>query len=330
VPDARSDVWSLAATIYTLLAGRSPFERAGSGNDTATLMERIINESVPTLARADATDALRAVLARGMADRLDHRYGSAIALARALQEVQVGLHLATTRIDVLDASADRVVDEDPDRDQLTSVRPITVIPQVPDVIDDATLAKGITPSAPVPRAAGPSFEHQGVAPAPTPPTPDAPTGPPPVDDAGQGARGGSRLLVGLVLGAAAVALVVGVLAVLGDDADEQAQVERIDTGTAQEPLQDTVDVPVPPTPTELRGVLDGRTAVFTWTVPESQEGDTFRWTLAGDGGEPSYTLADTPRAQVDVPPGRRPCIVVSTVRAGQQSDPSPLTCAEQP
>ena len=294
-------------------------------------MDRILHEPAPLLARPDADDALRAVLARAMSDRLDRRPQTALALARALQGVQVGMRLPTTRIDVLDASVERVA-EDPAHDELTSVRPITVIHQTPSEVEDATLAKAIsTPSPARPVYCSPQETAVAIPSGDRPPAEsprDQAAALPESDPPAAPARRG--LLVGVVVGAAAVAALLGGLAMMGDDAGDQREVDRIDTGTDRAPVEDTVEVPAPASPTDLRGELQGRTAVFTWSAPDHQEGDTYRWTLAGDGSEPSYTLAETARAQVDVPPGRRACIVVTTVRSGQQSDPSPLGCAEAP
>ncbi|MDR2323065.1 MAG: serine/threonine protein kinase, partial [Microbacterium sp.] len=50
---ARSDVYALAATLYSLLTGRSPFEKAGQRNSGADLISRIETEPVPPLGRAD-------------------------------------------------------------------------------------------------------------------------------------------------------------------------------------------------------------------------------------------------------------------------------------
>lgn len=100
VGDARSDVYSLAATLYTLLAGRSPFEVRGQGNSPIDLITRIENLSPPPIDRVDVPHELNVVLARGMQKNPDLRFSSALALAHALQQIERKMQLPVTGIDV--------------------------------------------------------------------------------------------------------------------------------------------------------------------------------------------------------------------------------------
>ncbi len=52
-PDVRSDVFSLAATIWTLLAGRTPFEVPGKSNQSIELMNRIERGAITPMDRDD-------------------------------------------------------------------------------------------------------------------------------------------------------------------------------------------------------------------------------------------------------------------------------------
>ena len=99
---AATDVYALGATVYTLLAGRSPFEQPGGRNGGADLIQRIESQPVPRLERADAPASLQAVLERAMAKRPGDRFESAVAFARALQRVQIELAHSVTPIDILD------------------------------------------------------------------------------------------------------------------------------------------------------------------------------------------------------------------------------------
>lgn len=101
-PDVRSDIFSLAATVHTLLAGRTPFEVPGRSNGTLDLMGRIERGMITPLDRSDVPAALTATLRRGMATRREDRYQSAVDFARALQRVELELGLAPTSIDVPD------------------------------------------------------------------------------------------------------------------------------------------------------------------------------------------------------------------------------------
>lgn len=99
-PDVRSDIFSLAATVHTLLAGRTPFEVPGRSNGTLDLMGRIERGMITPMDRTDVPSSLTASLRRGMATRREDRYQSAVDFARALQRVELELGLAPTGIDV--------------------------------------------------------------------------------------------------------------------------------------------------------------------------------------------------------------------------------------
>jgi serine/threonine protein kinase len=99
--DERSDVYSLAATLYALLAGRSPFERPGAGNDVTALMYRAIHEAVPAITRNDVPDMLERALVHGMARQPERRPASMAGFARVLNDVERTLQLTPTAFDVL-------------------------------------------------------------------------------------------------------------------------------------------------------------------------------------------------------------------------------------
>ncbi|MDQ1217499.1 serine/threonine-protein kinase [Microbacterium arborescens] len=122
----RSDVYALGATIYTLLAGRSPFEQPGGRNGAADLIQRIETAPLEPLDRADVPPSLQQALARAMAKSPAARFDSAVAFARALQRVQIELAHSVTPIDILDDSPDAEEEEDADG-ELTRVRGIVSI-----------------------------------------------------------------------------------------------------------------------------------------------------------------------------------------------------------
>lgn len=89
-PSVRSDVYSLAATLWTLLAGHPPFEAAavaGAGSG-AELLRRIRSAPVPPIGRPEVPPALEALLVRGLAKDPAERPASVLELVRGLQDAQ--------------------------------------------------------------------------------------------------------------------------------------------------------------------------------------------------------------------------------------------------
>jgi serine/threonine protein kinase len=80
--DVRADVYSLGATFYFLLRGRSPFQRSGAGRQKA----RPANQLPPPLTefRADVPEGLVRVIDRMLAPDPAQRYQSAAEVAEAL------------------------------------------------------------------------------------------------------------------------------------------------------------------------------------------------------------------------------------------------------
>lgn len=124
--DPRSDVYALGATVYTLLAGRAPFELPGERNTSVDLIDRIERMPLPPIGRPDAPASLQHVLERSMAKSPLQRHESALAFARALQTVQIELAHSVTPIDILD-DGPALQDEGDDGEELTRVRGVVSI-----------------------------------------------------------------------------------------------------------------------------------------------------------------------------------------------------------
>src|SRR5690606_15682899 len=95
-----SDVYSLAATVYTLLAGREPFGSSQQGHNR--LINRIITEDIPAIERSDVPEDLHQLFQRALYKNPAERLASALEFGRALQSLEQQLGLPNTPIDVPD------------------------------------------------------------------------------------------------------------------------------------------------------------------------------------------------------------------------------------
>ncbi|MET1053232.1 MAG: serine/threonine-protein kinase [Mycetocola sp.] len=120
-----SEVWSLAATIYSLLAGRAPFEVPGQSNTSADLIARASRGKPHPIGRSDVSERLESVLARAMSRRPEARQQSAMELIRELQSVEGDLGLLSTQPDVsVDDWASTPVHDADDRTRVNPIRTV--------------------------------------------------------------------------------------------------------------------------------------------------------------------------------------------------------------
>lgn len=333
----RTDVWALGATLYTLLAGRSPFERPGERNSSADLIERIERAALTSIGRPDSPASLQRVLDRAMAKNPDDRFPSAVAFARALQKVQIELSHSVTPIDIVDDHPPQE-DLDDDNDGLTRVREIVsidpdvpsftrpsattqpkpagaVYPEVPrfdspqrtDAVDEATQMRGPSQVLPPPPAPSSSAEDRTilrppmvVAPGAAMPAPalSAPVSPPTAPGAPGAAGSGTPPRNRRGLWIT-VAAVAAVLVVVGSIVGLNVLVSGIETAPEETESAEPQDVvsDFVPKVTELTGVRQGDQAVFTWVNDDAQEGDTFIWNVVDVSGAVDPQRAETPQAQ---------------------------------
>jgi serine/threonine protein kinase len=96
-----TEVWSLGATVYSLLAGQSPFERRERGQNTRDhLRRRIARAAYTDIPRADVPASLQSLLARSMSRDPRERPASALEVGEALRGVQAELGLPVTPLEV--------------------------------------------------------------------------------------------------------------------------------------------------------------------------------------------------------------------------------------
>jgi len=291
-PDVRSDIFSLAATIHTVLAGRTPFEVPGGPNGTLDLVARIERGEVTPLQRDDVPPALSAVLAKGMAPRRENRYASVIEFARALQRIELELGYAPTTIEV------PVAEEEPARRDAggdeTRVRAVQEVRAQP--VASAAAAEPVAPVAPAPPLPGARPAAEAFTPA-------------------------SRrrvVIMALVGGLAALAILAIVLAiVIGGNAVRPSTV----------PSSSSSGVPAivgPRVPQATDGTArandDGTSVVFSWTNPHPQKGDVYYWARSESPADRVAT-PDTTATVSGVVPGSKVCINVEIGRSGATGEP---------
>lgn len=305
--DVRSDVYSLAATLYSLLIGHAPYERRDASNDNATMMTRIERGQLTPLRRPDVPASLVDVLRRAMSVQVEKRPVSAMVLGRQLQDVQIELRQSPTRLEVMDASPSALVEEHPD-DARTLVRPVSVI--IPAAVSDRP--------APVRPAVDESTRRPGAEPA----TGGSRSGPPPRRTEDRRLGTGARVAVGVVAAALAGAIGYAVLAGGDDEADPRSGPLRGEKPV--DPVQ-ALDAPDPPVVTSSG---TGTRYTFHWKQADPEPSDEFKVRFRYDGvpaGDAEY-ITDTSRT-VTVERKASVCVQVSLVRQGRPvSEPSPEVC----
>ncbi|MFE4543165.1 serine/threonine-protein kinase [Arthrobacter sp. NPDC056727] len=335
------DVWALGATLYTLLAGRSPFVLPGADNSQRELISRITSMPVPRLGRADVPESLELALATAMAKTPASRYSSAHAFALALQRIQAELNLSVTPFEVLE-------ERQPDEVHLDDGVEETRVRNVASIDPDRTGSAPTFPTRTKPLGWGDAVP--GLAPAPTPQrAPDVPPSafpaaaataapqpaaddsadatvlrsnqPRPADQFGdQPADHGKRNLWLAIAGGTllVLAVVVGIVV-----ASAAPQPQARPTETVSKPPADAVDDGSVPDVTRLAGSAGAQGKVrFTWTNPQPKAGDTYKWRIKTVKGGGSYLSTSATRVDVTANPAEPTCVQVIIVRSDGTASPA--------
>ena len=316
--DERSDVYSLAATTYSLLAGRSPFEVPGGRNDAMSLTARIHQDPPARIGRSDVPVSLERVLQVAMSKATAARPSSALEFGRQLQEIEGELRFSRTDIDVLDVTPDTSTpsttsptpgEADPDGTRYRAPRTIEAHTQLRssgkvEAAETRLRARAVDPTGAEAASARPVLA-------------DAPSGVPP--------KGRSRALMA---GAAAVVVIaVGAAAALALSGSP---------GDAAAPTPPTTSVVDPnaeadlAAPEDVALTRDGTEASATWAEPgDWLAGDWYVYSITGlDQPSANTRVEDTgPVTITDVPAEGSVCIRVSHRRDGLQS-PFAVSCVD--
>jgi serine/threonine protein kinase len=333
------DVWALGATLYTLLAGRSPFVLPGGDNSQRELISRITNMPVPRLSRADVPESLELALATAMAKPPASRYSSAHAFALSLQRIQAELNLAVTPFEVLeerlpeDVHLDDGVEEtrvrnvasiDPDRTGSAPTFPARTKPldggPAPAPGPVSGQAPGIPPSGSAVPAPGPAADDWDDATVLRSNQPKAAEDDAPGQPGDQPADHGKRNLWLAISGGTLLALAVIVGIVMASSAP---QPEVRPTETVSKPPADAIDDGSVPDVAKLAGSAGAQGKVrFTWTNPQPKPGDTYKWRIKTVKGGGSYLSTSATRVDVTANPAEPTCVQVIIVRTDGSASPA--------
>ncbi|MBG6238985.1 serine/threonine protein kinase [Mycetocola sp. CAN_C7] len=331
-PDVRSDVFSLAATLYTLLVGHTPFEVPGKPNGTVDLIGRIERGTVTPITRTDIPRSLISILNKGMAVSAEDRFATAVDFARALQRVEMELSYAPTAIDVpnltvLERAHDADAAESGDATRIRRVSTIEAQPVLapkppdpsPQTPADPTVIRRMPSVAPHAQATAP--ENTVIRPRPTVEDPveesPAPTEQEPAS---------RRRIWPIVAGIAGVLVIGGGIATAVIFAPTET-----DPSPTPQPSSDIVTVGVPsPEAGSVSLNADGTAVTFSWTNPEPEDGDRYIW-YRSDGPNPGDKVpTESESVVVDgITNGSQVCIdVVIRRTTGKQSTEPLEMCTE--
>ncbi|MEP6649274.1 MAG: serine/threonine-protein kinase, partial [Lapillicoccus sp.] len=321
----RGDVYSLAATLWQLLVGRSPLEVPGGDNSAYALMPRIRTQPVPPTGRPDVPPSLERILAQSMAKDPALRPGSALELARLLQGVEQELHLARTPIVVLDDRGGAHTTTSAGGDDATRVKSVQQVQaQKPRGMRGAGSATGVA-EAPAAPSSGPFASSGAFAPAPGTETDDRTS----VTRPGHPAPANRRPLI---LALTAVGLCLAVIAVLLTRPRDEPTPTPTPTKTAvatQSPTTDSaIGDGVFAAPVVVANPKVGAVE-FSWSYSGPKSTDTYRVHVGPTPDEAQVADPVTlPKAtySVKVASGSPACLMATVVRAGQISPASPAVC----
>lgn len=340
------DIWALGATLYTLLAGRSPFVLPGADNSQRALISRIATANLPAISRRDVPQSLELVLATAMSKSAASRYSSAEEFARALRRVQGELGLSLTPFLVREDPSSDATDEDDG--EATRVRQIVTID--PETSGDSSRSRfdsftGTSPKQPqissVPgvsatRAhttnrgfASPGFTGEGqgshtVARGWTPHA-DAEvedstiarsevSDDTSVSDVGTVApRSKAKLWLSIVAAAVLAACVVVAVFVIVPMTQSSQAPSSPTAASTQRPSEAMLPNTVPAV-TDLKAQPADGGATWSWRNPDPQDGDQFAWSAVSAVDQGTIALTSKTTVFVRFNAQQQSCIQVRLVR----------------
>lgn len=317
--DARSDVWSLAATIYTLLSGHSPFEIPGGDNSALAVMSRIEHQPPTPIKRSEVPASLERALGAAMSKSPAVRPATAAEFARMLQSVERDLRLQPTDLDIPDegpaepsaSPAGGAWEPDPDGTRFRGARSVVAQPVAP--APDRSFA----PPPPRPPSPPPAAEADGRTvrrASSSVDEPAAPAAPAPSHAVPEQAssRGNGRLkaLAVVAILVLAVAGVVGVnLAGRGSSRSNDAAT-GFDPGSVNDQPSASAALGPPEFTLAVKGTGAKRVVVASWAAADGTR-HACQATVPSTQYRGKQVSTDATSCQLPAPGADRVCVVVT-------------------
>jgi serine/threonine protein kinase len=286
-----AEVWSLAATVYSLLAGRSPFEVPGESNTSSDLISRINRARPQPIGRSDVPASLEKALSGAMSRRPEQRPASVLELVRTFQAVETELGVPQTAIEVaMDDWALATVGDLEDRTRIRGVAgalaPANSRKRRRRPPSDASYS----PVGTVVRETGGAARNSSTRP--------------------EKQSGGMRFLAWILIAAAVIVIALGAVATL--------VLVRANSNAI-------------PTVTNISGAIKTGGVTFSWSDPGIASGDSYDIMTSEGGAQVQHpSVQKSTDFFIGADPGDHICITVTVNREGKTGPPSTPKCVDVP
>ncbi|MCR3753753.1 serine/threonine-protein kinase [Lentzea californiensis] len=291
-----TEVFSLGATLWHLIAGHSPFMSPGAGHSLEAVERLIVSGWRPP--SLSAPEDLKRLLLAAMAHEPRERPCSALELANGLRRIQKAQRFGETRYVRMPAASPQKTPEPSFVVPPPPVAPMTQRRAVPPTLNTAPRPSRNAPETLLRKGSAlPVTIHRELPPVPEPPPqPELPV---------------RVRWPHYVVGAVAAAAIVGVGAFLLSGQEKPSGGPSATTIAGDAPEQNAgADNAPPGRPVITATRLDEKTVRFAWNYSAQQATDTFSWRTS-DGARTGVQE----KAEVDVEGAKPLCLQVKVVRA---------------